>query len=686
MIRKAEYKALPVTNLAGLEIELDIQERPVNTWVRLENFDLLVSGALRRIKGLTELIDHKYDTPIIAIRTYRRSPDDPRFILGLSASGGVYNLETGDLLTQFPTVNYAFCGSMTGIDEGLSSDDPDGPSTGKLINYFISTTAGFDPYKWNGIGGTPPTRIGVDPPIQPAGHAAPLILNGAGVIEDPTKGISILVVRRYQFTYWNPTTRHESSPSPDNAQGGISNSVGPQSPTVQATINQPFFTEIQMNCDGPTADAAANGYTRVRVYATRDGGQEFFLVPYLIARVQGGAFVTSDSDGSLLLTPDFPNTIWDGVRDFQAGNDVGPVPVFELSTAGFPTALPTQDSQLVTPGPAFGENDPPPGALWATIYQGRLWLQPADDSSRLVFSKTGDFQSYPVGNEIEVPTDDYNPITALDGQFTQLLIGKIHSTERITGSDLTSFLLAPLDPQAGFTGRRSLARFEGSMLFLSRIGVMQWIGDEADFYGRSIAPLTDVIPENVKLERLVAGADAENGFVLFSRITKVGEQEIYDILISNTPLRAVENQRQENPFSVMTGLTQEVTAFGESILLNDEERTLVALRDCRVYIMWENFKWFPAVAQTQLLPQDDAYTRKVFRYLRTTDGVVSDGFEYEVDIDGIHYPPRPLYARNFLGVVGKQIQITFTHRKDWTGEPPVLSNYVIEYATIGEAR
>lgn len=718
-----EQKKLDVRQLGGLSIERDRLDRQPNTWAELTNFDLFTSGSIRKVNGYTSLVDHLFDSQITAIFNYRRTPGDPLLTLGISELGSVYNLETGEYLANFPNVNIPFVGQMPGITDGAT--DPDAYDPGTTVQWVIATTGGFYPYKWDGSA-TPPSIIGVTPPpSQPIIKA--LILAQNNTLTDALPYMNVIVQRRYAWTYWNPATKHESSLSP-MGDGDVIDANKYQ------WINQYFPRIRAVALAVPTTPPErGEGYTRKRIYATRDGSENFFLLENLIVDA-------IDADHSIPLEYE---TVWDGYINpsdvtlqaptggsatddpgyFVARMDLTDADVVALRTEALgqesiagafpngstyvpngpvgtylqslgvgltPQAVSTDlaindDSTLIQPSPLVGENDPPPPAIWGAIYQGRVWLVDSQNPARLVFSKTREFQSYPVDNEILIPSDDYDPITALVGQYQQLVIGKKRSCGYIQGTDFTNFILAPLDPQVGFAGRRSVVEIEGRLMFLSRQGIEIFSSDLPQFVGKEIRPLTDTIVEAMKLERICTAFDSRQGIAFFTHIEQTPQHEG----VFRHRLIAMDISEQQ-PFSVVDYFPEEVTAMAEVELSNGDIAILFAM-GCHVYRLFDGVFGGLGVVQasleTQPLPQTEIDNRKVFRRLKC-EGAVQDlaGFRYYYAIDQQSFQgPFQLQVNNPLGVVGKQIVIRLKH--DGVPVPLTrrvqLSNLTIEYVDLG---
>lgn len=158
-----------------------------------------------------------------------------------------------------------------------------------------------------------------------------------GIILTPNlNGYNPIAGRAYQWTYYNPQTLQESSPSPfagkttiietdnSNSQVTINGSIVfplpiPVTPTgtqgLQNTSYQIYYMAIPVSAFPPPI---GQGYTTIRVYATKDGGSVFFLVPTLYD--EDGHQITN-SDGSI------PISLLQSLSVANTWTDYFPIPV-----------------------------------------------------------------------------------------------------------------------------------------------------------------------------------------------------------------------------------------------------------------------------------------------------------------------------------------------------------------------
>jgi hypothetical protein len=658
-VRAPELKVLETKQFGGLEIEQADLNRTPSSWRLLSGWDQLVSGAIRKTESLLDL-GFQFDAPILAITNYRRTATSQLFVLGISAVGTIYNLETGLPITFVPIGAgfFPYVGEMTGLD---------GTET---IKYLVVTT-NDTPYKWNGA--SAPTVIGVSPPPDPIRIA---VLN---LTNSPDRGIPVLVGRRYRYTFWNPATKHESSPSPDSPLDPTTfESLISPTARVHATPNLPYIAQVALIVpNGGNPPVYGAGYTHMRLYATKDGGDVFFLVRDVVT--ESGSispvFAVSDDDGAFRIPG---NLIYDGVADLTLDSTQfgGAIPNGQMPNFGgaFAPRSPAPDPILVDPAPDPGENDPPPKAAWGATYQGRLFLVDQNILSSLRFSKIQEFESFPVDSVFQLTSDQFDPIIALDAESQYLIVGKGRSSVVIQGTDFTDFVELPLDSQVNFRARRGLTRAQGVMFFVSQQGLMTYAGGSPNFYGRPVRPLTDAIPDATALNGILMATHSKRGIVLLATDAVPFE-----------PLLILVDFSQTSPFSTFP-LPQVPTAMQEVELSDGSKSALLALDDGRVYKVFGGQADADAIAEMQLQPQDQLQMRKTFRRLRVEEP--PPNLLYSCSVDGLPFTLEfPVQLMNQIGLTGGQLTVRFRHPAGVPlADPILLSNYRVEYVTIGERR
>lgn len=722
---KPEIKLVSVQAVGGLEVESQERLRSPNSWRRLENWDLFLPGSIRKILGFEKVggvfLFNGLPDAIQAVREYRRTPAGVPVIFCIGESGSIYPLDGSfAVLTKFDVVDYPFVGMMSGLADGVSKAPPT-PNPATSVLYMVVTPKSVRPQKWDLLNAVTP--VGVSPPTLPSKVAfalitdnivgAPLDLPAASPNTNPG-ALQLLVSRGYAWTYWAPETMHESSLSPVNADSYflVSDSQDALGFTFTPPGGPALSNIIQLRVLLPTEVPDNPQYTRRRLYATRDGGQTFFLVqglagadsddsiPLAQTEVLDGnpvllQYILVHKNVAWLVIPGLVNESFQQIVPQTQPAETHPNG-YLIQTVFGGTALPplagtslpvTQDTTLVQPSPAEGENDPPPIASWGAVYQNKLWLLPRDDDSRVVFSKTNDFQSFPRDNFFDFPESNYDPVKALVPSYIQMLVGKIRSVTSLTGTSFLDFTTYPLDEHIGFVGRRSNVMVEGKVFYQSQQGVMVFEGNKAEFVGGPIRTLTDRISRTDTLKRIQYTVHMQLGMVLchFSREDGKDEIFLYDLSTPASPWTEI-TYLPDKLSSLQTVLLP--TDESEAVLFSDMQGNVFKLFSGEFAGLLPNNKPAPveAVAETQLLPQDDPVSKKMFRrlYVELSD---YDGLTYEFSVDdGPFTIPKDLKSNNFLGALGQQIVVRFRHRALPLSKEITLENYTIEYVSIGPAR
>lgn len=734
---KPEVKLVAVQAVGGLEVESQERLRAPNSWRRLENWDLFVPGSVRKIEGYSlvntqgSFVNFVTGLPdeIQSIHEHRRLPTDPPYLLCLGKSGGIYVLDQSLAIhTAFAPVDYPFVAMMSGLGDGISS--PSGtPNPARQILYMVVTPESVRPQKWDGIPAGPPvtapTPLGVSAPTLPAEVKFALVTDGIiGAPKDQLDitnpvGLELLASRGYAWTYWDPKTMHESSLSPTTQDSYF---VVADSQDALATYPQIIQIRVYLPVEAPDNPA----YTRRRLYATRDGGQTFFLVQGLQWTDASLNLFQADSDDSIplsvteildgdpalteyvlvhknvawLVTPESPTPADETIQQLKPVQQLAQTqangllihngttnPNALLPKFVAPSYPPTQDVVLVQPSPLEGENDPPPIAVWGAVYQNRLWLMPRDDDSKVVFSKVGDFQSFPRDNFFDFPESNYDPVKALVPSYIQMLIGKIRSITSLSGTSFLDFSTYPLDEHVGFIGHRSNVMVEGKVFYMSQQGVQVFEGNKAEFVGGPIRTITDNASRVETLKRVQFTVHMQRGMVLCHIANVDGRDSIfiYDLSMPASPWTEI-TYLPGKLGSLQTVLLPQTET--EAVLFSDMNGNVYELFSGAFAGVFPDNKPKPVVgtAETQFLPQDDPVSKKMFRrlYVELSD---YDRLEYSYSVDGVNFSnPKTLKSDNYLGVIGQQIVIRFEHDADPQGKDITLENYTVEYVSIGPAR
>lgn len=190
----------------------------------------------------------------------------------------------------------------------------------KIVEWQYDPTSTTEPFK------TTAMQIGVTAPTVP-------INVGIATITPNLNGLVLSAGRAFVYTYYNPQTLHESSPSPFTGHTNVSkvdagNTIGSVygsvlQPLVQQTSNaanatfssyQSYFLDIPVAALSPPI---GTNYTHLRFYATHDGGTTFALMQNLYDE---NGVLLSNSDGGV------PIDILIGLQTENGWMDYVPLP------------------------------------------------------------------------------------------------------------------------------------------------------------------------------------------------------------------------------------------------------------------------------------------------------------------------------------------------------------------------
>lgn len=825
----ANSQNLIINDWQGIDIERNVQARPENSFKDLVNFDLVKPGVIRKIRGTKRLTVEALTSPIVGFRDFQAVPGAPEFLVVVSASGKLYlsNMNAdpivltliGNLYSPVSLMDEApFIVSLPMFFEGENRQA-----------VVITLGTKNDVQKWNGAGvlQSDITRLGIDNPgdlftvdfqhslalpqfiYHDGTLGADIYLNTA-----PTDdlGVPIVTGRQYRASWYNPDTKHDSSLFPLHFGDCLTDFNIPQdtSKTKPFGILQTkdparfvmaapmFFDNLPQRTPAEPFPAPQVGYNNFRIWATQDGGTEFFLVPILYD--QYGRIIT-DEDSSIRIqetnwgffevtsgvtSPDkpiydgfvplgvplFAGTFWTApflytdTADYVAngaaaiGSDninvtktggrivtrsrfvlpgdstiysilnttgVGPNynweidPPLQKALAGAAqiTLLftkPTPDVALITPwrnsteSPFDRINDPPPKASWGVVYQNRLMLLDANDKTRLVYSRIGDYESFPPNNEFKFTQADFDPITALlagrqvglvsEGADQRLIVAKQQATYQITGTSILDFALTGLFPETGIVNKRAAIVIGGYTVAISKEGIQIIEMQRPVFVGSRIKDLID--RAHYEEYGPCFALDRRDNQVLmgmdFFAVPAPPAAQITKIITMRPP-RAGGNDFL-SPFSTINALPDTMAIIQESGFGVDV-RMLMAGQDGHIYQLFTggdvvdsdgNTSPLVATAITQELPQKDRDKRKVFHLCRFDgEGINEDnGWQISFSADGgITYTPEvQMYNENLIGIASKTLVIKIRHNRS-VGELeslPQISNMSLYYTTIGDAR
>src|SRR6185369_9540136 len=320
-----EVQKLILDEFQGIDIERGVLERPISSFRLLQNFDLIKPGVIRKVQGSIKL-QQISTNPVVGLRDYQQVPTGPLSLVAVDSFGGMFF--TPILDNPWTSVGALYTPpSVMETAPFMVSLPFDDATLGK--KQYIVVTIGLkgQPKKWDGtIGGI--TDLGI---LNPGDTFTVLYQHSAAIPQlhytntltsvvqllysspDPLQGISIVTGRQYRASWYNPTTKHDSSLFPLSlAPYSLEISDTPQSPTkplgtliaeqvAQNVMAVPIFLDnLPTRSDILKVTAPQEGYTKLRIWATRDGGGQFFLVPRLYD-INGKA--VTDDDGAI----DFDN-------------------------------------------------------------------------------------------------------------------------------------------------------------------------------------------------------------------------------------------------------------------------------------------------------------------------------------------------------------------------------------------
>ncbi len=602
---KVENPPLEWQGFKGLNIQPDVLLRPYDSFQVLQNVDMFIPGSLRKIVGPLKL-GGPYGAPIVEMLTYRQLPSTPLIDIGVGTDGNLYDL--------IQNVRLASLGVLPG-QPFVCLFPGTGLPTNSAISYLLALCANAQPLKFDGVS---VTQIGCSSPLTALSLS---YLQSAYVANAYFMQVGI----QYAWTYFNPQTLHESSPSP------VENSSIITPTTNTPALATPYITQVELQI--PTIPPAiGSGYTRIRVYRTRDGGATFFLLP-MVYDVNGNDL--SDSNDSVLIQGN-TTTVYDGL----AAKNIAP----------------TDDSLLVNPpqgAPTIGANNPPPfGAVWGAVYQSRMWYL-APDLKTLWFSNIGDFQSVGIYNYFSFATQILDQLTAMIALSDRLIINGQNSSWQITGTDFTSFVLVPIDMRRGAVGRRAAVTDGDNIYVLTRqsLARMAFAKQGPPFIGDQIKPLTDSIQKASYQSIINADIDTTRSILFFA--VKINGAKYCDQVI-------LADLGKESPFSVITGLPTEIITVRELEFADGSTDIVFSGADGNVYRFYDNTGGdgsLVASIMSQQLPQDDSYDLwKTWQHFVPIGTDLSNWvISFSVDGGNTFTAPRPLFTKTPIGLSGKQI-------------------------------
>jgi hypothetical protein len=469
LAKQQQVRQMKIDNLSGLSVKLDFRLRPKNTFQQLDNFQLSFEGTLTKTLpatvlsgtqvGLVDVIEFAPLPSASSAKVIGYNLSDKKLYDILSAAPvtglyadtsalitgpntaipfmcqvpGVlipYNFRNWKTLTAYNLLDavvkysavdgnlYIFSvttAGITGANEQVwpaSGTVNDGsvvwtnqgkPSDQKFrVNYLVVAQQGSQPIKVteNSVAGTKDvTQVGVSPALEPVEcEVVTITPNQNGYI--PQAG------RAFSWTYYNPRTLHESSPSPISGKTKVkqldnSNVVAEKQgsylyplplPAATKGKNSVFSSYQSYSLAVPNSAMTppiGTNFTHLRFYATKDGGTVFFLLNNLL-----------DVNGALLCNSD------------------GAVAIADLQASGttlnyVPLSTPQNIQSMVTVYDGGGPINlaPDPEALgpqaWSPGYGGGVLTVVPDDSplgqSAIEYTGTGAAQSFAAFRSAIIP-------------------------------------------------------------------------------------------------------------------------------------------------------------------------------------------------------------------------------------------------------------------------------------------
>lgn len=352
--QKKELEPIVVQGFSGLNLKVDLVNRPPNSWRRLENCDLYVPGSIRKVFGPLKY-GPLQPSLILNFAEYKPTGKAPVQLIGIGEDGNLYDLTTG---TMYPTgigpiSDPPWMGMLPGtlipfefiawqktfavtaneavakysVDGNLyifvaqnggftGAQEPTWPLPGGTVldggvtwsniglrdsvdfkhNYLVILPPTGQPVKFDG---TTTTEIGVSAPGVQLG-----ILNYKQTTSG-ARGITINAGRLYAWTWFNPTTLHESSPSPLLGSvtffaTDVSALVTKLGDFLPALVGNAFYSQVTLGIPAiAITPPIGSGYDHIRIYATKDGGAELFLIQ-TIYDDQGD--VITDANGAISIS------------------------------------------------------------------------------------------------------------------------------------------------------------------------------------------------------------------------------------------------------------------------------------------------------------------------------------------------------------------------------------------------
>lgn len=449
----------------------------------------------------------------------------------------------------------------------------------------------------------------------------------------------------------------------------------------------------------------------------------------------GGPLSSQLSAGQFMLPGDTTIYVIEAVTNAGATFRISPDLAFPPNAGAQLTFLftqPVQDQELVVPFVTAAEtgvntnqdrlNDPPPMASWGVVYQNRLLLLDATNPTRIVYSRINNYESFPPENEFVFSQADFDPITALlagrqiglvsQGADQQLVVGKSRETAKITGTDANSFAITSMFSETGIVHKRAAVVVEGDFVAWTRRGLEDLAPQSPVYIGAKIKDLFDQAtfqvndifgPSFTTFRRegeLLLGINLNRDSNLPNANLQGGRIDTILLMRPAVPIGASAVGGMvyyESPFTLVTALPTYLGILLESGI-GDDVKVLGGGNDGWLYEFFTGGTSNPGLdpvvglLQTQLLPQDDKDSRKIFRRIRFGGNVITGDVGWKVQFsvdDGNNFtPPTRMFNETMIGLVGKQLIVQIIHDREVMDneELPQISNMTLEYVPIGTSR
>jgi hypothetical protein len=306
-------KWLQVDSLAGIDVSKGELSRPLGTFKTLENFDLVEENTIRKMYGATQIFGTTSNRAILGLIDYKRNAIGTSKVIAVNEDGNLLDITNNTILGNIftalgDTVPTNLKPPYMVVVSGYDKDE--------LVNYLIITRGpNHRPVKYLEAPseGNVITSIGAGNPLDEwlANGLAKdehIIFACAEYVDRLDYGVQLRSGRMYVYTYYNPITKKDSSPTPicEVPKNIVYNPPGNNS-VLTTSVSSPSgaFEEIALffytNTPAETGEPLptlhyGSGYTHIRIWASLDGSADFHLLP-----------VIYNGSANDVCDPDYPN-------------------------------------------------------------------------------------------------------------------------------------------------------------------------------------------------------------------------------------------------------------------------------------------------------------------------------------------------------------------------------------------